>query len=136
VVDVELDQELRGLGLITNLYRGLTSEGYKLQSGDVLSPSAERVWQSLGKAGIAHTLDRKTGEILPFDLQPIGDGDLVSGTSPRFYWITEGQALATIYYRGGKISEQQSQDWLAGTPVNRDNRHLLGVNTFIIEATE
>lgn len=79
VLSIWLQPEFRGKGYITNLYRALTSGGYKLKSGEVVSREAERVWQSLGKAGIAKVLDSKTGKLLPFDDKPIGDGNLQGG---------------------------------------------------------
>jgi hypothetical protein len=133
VVDVELAKDLRGQGLTTNLYRGLTAAGYRLQSGDILSSEAERVWRSLGKAGAAKVLDTQTSEVEPFDERPVGDGSLLTGRRPRFYWVTEGQALPTTYYRAGPLSEAQRLGWLDGVPVGRDQPHLLGVNTFVIE---
>lgn len=134
VVDVELQPALRGKGLITNVYRGLTAAGYRLRSGDVLSDQAEGVWRALGRAGIAQVLDTQTGELQPFSDLPVGDGDLAAGKKARFYWVTEGQRLLTVYYRGGALSEEQRADWLAGAVASRERSHLYGVDTFLIEA--
>lgn len=133
VVDVELDSDLRGKGLITNLYRGLTSAGYQLQSGDVLSKDAERVWISLGAAGVAKTLDTETGSVGEFDHSPTGDGSLQAGKKPRFYWVTEGTPLPTTYYRAGTLTEQQRVDWIDGVDVTRNTPWLHGVNTIAID---
>ena len=138
VSDVDLTPGLRGKSYISNLYRGLTAAGYKLQSGKVLSPQAERVWQSLGRAGIAFTLDVETGEVEPFNNNPIDSGDMLNGEDPRFYWVTEGQRLITTFYRGyGKLTEGQKQAWLNGAPAYRgDDTSLWGVSTFCIDGED
>jgi hypothetical protein len=115
VISVWLKPTLRKQGIITNLYRCLTSEGYRLQSGDGLSSEAEKVWQALGKAGVAKVLDKSTDKIEDFSDKPIGDGDMATGKPPRFYWVTEGQKLLTICHRGGFAQLAECLDeWLKG----------------------
>lgn len=135
VVDVELNPALRGKGYITNLYQALVSGGYRLQSGAVLSPEAERVWRSLGRAGLAKVLDTQTDELLPFSDAPVGDGDQLQGKSPRFYWVAEERRL-NIYSQQGKLTEQQERDYLAGAKPDRAAVHLFGVHVWCIKAEE
>lgn len=134
VNSVWLEKKYRGEGLITNLYRALTAGGYKLQSGDGLSDEAEQVWRSLGRAGIAKVLDMSTGELEEFSEKPVGDGDIVNGAKPRFYWVTEGQKLLTIFHRGGVARLQENRDdYLAGK-TTLENFHLGGMGCHGIEA--
>jgi hypothetical protein len=131
VQDLWLDEAHRGAGIITNLYRVLTADGYKLRSGLVVSGPAEKVWKRLGELKIAKVLDAETGEIEDFSLKPIGSGDMREGVPARYFWITEGQPLLTVYHRLGHVKLAEGlQDWLRGTRTER----TLGMGTFIVEA--
>jgi hypothetical protein len=135
VLDLWLNARLRGKGIITNLYRVLTADGYKLQSGDALSTSAEKVWLRLGELGIAKVLDTQTGKVEDFSIKPMGDGSIINGVKPRFYWITEGQKLLTVFHRGtGLPTTQQLDAWLTGGV--HAGRDTYGMGTFVVEATE
>jgi Acetyltransferase (GNAT) family len=132
VDEVWLKPELRGKGIITNLYRCLTAAGYPLQSGHALTSAAEKVWLALGRAGVAKVLDSETGRIESFSNKPVGDGDIVAGISPRFYWITEGQMLLTTAHRGGLELLQAGRDaWLSGE--SKVKPGLAGMCSIIIE---
>jgi hypothetical protein len=129
VLAVWLKPELRGLGLVTNLYRALSSEGYKLKSGASLTQDAEKVWLALGRAGVAKVLDAQTGNTEDFSDKPIGDGDMVAGTMPRYYWVTEGKKLLTYCTTTGPMSGTAKEAWLSGkeaTPAAiKENKELL-----------
>lgn len=133
VEDLWLKKSLRGGGLITNLYRGLTADGYKLLSGEIVSTEAEKVWKRLGELKIAKVLDTETGKVEEFSLKPIGSGDKMHGVPPRYFWVTEGQQLLTVYSRSGSLAESRLQAWLSGKPVKFEEG-TMGMGTFIVEA--
>ncbi len=132
VISIWLKPELRRKGYSANLYRALTAGDYKLKSGKVLSSEAEQLWLSLGKAGVAKVLDTKTGEVLPFGNQPIGDGDIRQGLSPRYYWITENESIC-LYFDRGSGTPEDIQAFIEGTPKGATIGSL-GISCFIIEA--
>ena len=132
VLSIWLQSGLRRKGYSANLYRALTSGGYKLKSGKVLSSEAEQLWLSLGKAGVAKVLDTKTGEVLPFGNQPIGDGNLQQGIDPHYYWVTENKRIILYFDRGGGTAED-IRAFIEGTPKGATIGSL-GISCFIIEA--
>ena len=141
VMDVWLKPELRKKGIITNLYASLSALGYKLQSGKILSKEAEGVWKKLGSEGVAKVLDTELGKIENFSLKPIGDGDLVTGKSPRFYWVTEGEIAMTCAHRtsDGLFTECFPHYLNGWTPniISEEstlNTIMTGMCAFVIEA--
>jgi GNAT superfamily N-acetyltransferase len=85
VSDVRVDRELQGKGVGPELYRNLVAAGYKLQSGEILSQEAEKLWIKLGKSGRAKTLDAHTGKVYDFNDAPMNDKSL----TPRWRWVME-----------------------------------------------
>lgn len=131
VLDLWLEHGFRGHGIITNLYRVLSAVGYKLQSGKVLSKKAEQVWLRLGELGLAKVFDSESGKIEEFSKKPIGDGNLMIGLEPRYFWITEGQLQNTVFHRGNleQMNEGLS-DFLNGIR----SRKTIGMGTLEVQA--
>lgn len=134
ILSIWLKPSLRGRGYVTNIYRALTAGGYNLISGDVVSKDAERVWLSLGRAGIAKVLDLQTKEVRPFDESPIGDGNLQQNKKPRYYWVTEGQDICLVFDRGNfKPSANNLREFIEGIEKG-STIGSLGIGCLIIDA--
>lgn len=142
VQDMWIKKEYRGKGLITNLYNGFKNLNYSIISGDLLSIDAENVWKSLGKNGLAKTLDTKTGEMLPFDLSPIGDGNLMNGIKPQYYWVAEGEPHESVFSKYSRPLAEEIEArkyYLEGVrtnfkTINDPEFKVVGMVTYIIDA--
>jgi hypothetical protein len=79
-------------------------------------------------------LDSVTGETGPFSNLPAEDGNFAGGQMPRFYWITEGQKLLTIYTRTQGVPTGKPLDlYLSGVPRKFEDG-TLGIDTYAIAA--
>lgn len=95
ILEVILDEELRGKGIGASLYKKIAGLGYHLQSNKVLSTAAEKVWLRLGAENLAKTLDLETGKVEPFNDKPVRDKNPMD---IRFVWVLEQQDLGIDSY--------------------------------------